>query len=247
MDPDRRELVMFDYDGVIVDSLDIFSAAFLEACRAAGVDGFTRTEDLLAVMEDNFYVSMRARGVPDEQGAEVLRRLGAALISARHWLKPVPLMPQVLEELSTTRTVVVVTSSPDEVVQGWLRGHAVGGVDEVAGAGTARSKVEKIRALRERFPGQDVYWFVGDTVGDMREAREGGATPVGVAWGWHEPESWSRPARSAWHRRRPSCSRSWRRSWRTTSSAPECRRRRVQPDAQPRARPLATCLRASPR
>ena len=59
---------------------------------------------------------------------------------------------------------------------------------EVAGAETARSKVEKIHALQERFPGQDVYWYVGDTAGDVREAREAGATPVGVAWGWHEPE-----------------------------------------------------------
>ena len=58
----------------------------------------------------------------------------------------------------------------------------------MAGAETARSKVEKIHALQERFPGQDVYWYVGDTAGDIREAREAGATPVGVAWGWHEPE-----------------------------------------------------------
>jgi len=62
VDQDRRELVMFDFDGVIVDSLDVFSTAFLDACRAAGAEGFTTTDDLLAVMEDNFYVGMRARG-----------------------------------------------------------------------------------------------------------------------------------------------------------------------------------------
>jgi phosphoglycolate phosphatase len=179
---------MFDYDGVIVDSLDIFSTSFLDACKAAGVEGFTRADDLLAVMEGNFYTSMRARGVSDEQVAEILSRLGAMLVRARHWLKPVPLMPQVLEELADVRTIVIVTSSPNGVVEGWLRGHDVPGVSEVAGAETARSKVEKIHALQGRYPGQDVYWYVGDTSGDIREAREAGATPVGVAWGWHEPE-----------------------------------------------------------
>jgi phosphoglycolate phosphatase len=183
----ERPLVMFDYDGVIVDSLEIFTAAFADACAAAGVRGFERPEHLLAVMEDNFYAGMRARGVPDAQVADVLRRLGAALVRARHWLKPVPLMPQVLQELADVRTVVIVTSGPDDVVRGWLRGHDVGGVHEVAGAETARSKVDKIRTLRARFPGQDVYWYVGDTSGDIREASEAGATPVGVAWGWHEP------------------------------------------------------------
>jgi len=188
VDQDRRELVMFDFDGVIVDSLDIFSTAFLDACAASGVEGFTSSDDLLAVMEDNYYAGMRARGVDDARGAEVLRRLGEQLVRARHWLKPFPLMPQVLEELSDVRTVVVVTSSPNAVVQGWLQGHEILGVSEVAGADTALSKVDKIHALQERFPGQDVYWYVGDTAGDVREAREAGATPVGVSWGWHEPE-----------------------------------------------------------
>jgi phosphoglycolate phosphatase len=188
VDQDRRELVMFDFDGVIVDSLDVFSAAFLDACAAAGVDGFTRTDDLLAVMEDNFFAGMRARGVDDARVAEVLGRVGDALIRARHWLKAFPLVPEVLEDLADTRTVVIVTSSPEEVVQGWLRTHEVHGVAEVAGAESAPGKVEKIRGLLARFPGQEVYWYVGDTAGDIREAREAGVTPVGVAWGWHEPE-----------------------------------------------------------
>ena len=63
VDQEAEELVMFDFDGVIVDSLDVFSTAFIDACTAAGVPGFTTTDDLLAVMEDNFYAGMRARGV----------------------------------------------------------------------------------------------------------------------------------------------------------------------------------------
>ena len=189
MDQDRRgKLVMFDFDGVIVDSLDVFGTAFLDACTAVGVQGFTTVDDLLAVMEDNFFAGMRARGVADDLVAEVLGRVGSALVRARHWLKPFPLVPQVLEELADVRTVVIVTSSPTEVVEGWLRTHEVHGVSEIAGAEMARSKVDKIHALQERFAGQDVYWYVGDTAGDVREAREAGATPVGVAWGWHEPQ-----------------------------------------------------------
>ena len=188
MDQDSRELVMFDFDGVIVDSLDVFSTAFIDACALAGVPGFTTPEDLLAVMEDNFYDGMRARGVDDARVAEVLHRLGDALIRGRHWLKPFPLVPQVLEDLADARTVVIVTSSPAEVVEGWLRTHEVHGVADVAGAEAAHSKVEKIHALLTRFPGQEVYWYVGDTAGDIREAREAGVTPLGVSWGWHEPE-----------------------------------------------------------
>ena len=189
MDQVRRELIMFDFDGVIVDSLDIFGNAFLEACAAEGVPGFATVDDLLAVMDGNFYAAMRARGVPDARVAAVMSRVGGALVIARRWLKPFPLLPQVIAELGDERTVVIVTSSPGAVVEGWLRRHGVTGVAEVAGAESAQSKVTKIGDLVARFPGQDTYWFVGDTGGDMREARAAGVTPVGVGWGWHEPEA----------------------------------------------------------
>jgi phosphoglycolate phosphatase len=179
---------MIDCDGVIVDSLDVFATAFIDSCTAFGVPGFTTSEDLLAVMEDNFFAGMRARGVEDELVAKVLGRVGEALVRARRWLRPFPLIPQVLEVLGETRTVVIVTSGPAEVVEAWLRNHSVAGVAEVAGAEAARSKVEKIHRLTGRFPEQDTYWFVSDTAGDMREAREAGVTPLGVAWGWHSPE-----------------------------------------------------------
>jgi phosphoglycolate phosphatase len=189
VDGEKRELVMFDFDGVIVDSLDIFGGAFVDACAAEGVLGFTTVEDLLVVMEGNFYEAMRARGVDDARTAAVMGRVAVALVNARQWLRPFPLVTQVLADLADARSVVIVTSSPTAVVEGWLHAHGVDGVLEVAGAEAARSKVDKIRGLRERFPGQAVYWYVGDTAGDMREARAAGVTPVGVGWGWHEPEA----------------------------------------------------------
>jgi len=183
-----RDLVMFDHDGVIVDSFEVFATVFVDACRMAGIDAVTTPDQVLALFEDNLYTSLRAAGASDSQIAKALSRTAEALVRASHWLRPFPLMPQVLAELGESRTVVIVTSSPGAVVEGWLRRHGVQGVAEVAGAETGRSKVEKIRDLTARFAGQQAYWFVGDTAGDMREARDAGVTPLGVAWGWHDPE-----------------------------------------------------------
>ena len=188
MKDESRDLVMFDYDGVIVDSFEVFSTAFVDASRMAGIGAVTTPEQVRALFEDNFYASLRTAGATDSQIDKALSRTAEALIRASHWLRPFPLMPQVLAELGESRTVVIVTSSPRAVVEGWLRRHGVQGVAEVAGAETGRSKVEKIRDLTARFAGQEAYWFVGDTAGDMREARDAGVTPLGVAWGWHDPE-----------------------------------------------------------
>jgi phosphoglycolate phosphatase len=182
-----RPLLMLDHDGVVVDSLEIFSSAFLVGCRREGLDTITTQEDVLALFAGNVYESMRATGADDGQILRVVRTSADAMRIAMPALRPFPLMPEVLGELGEARHLVIVSSNTADVVEAFLRRHEIRGVAEVAGAEAGQSKVDKIKALIARFPGQPVYWFVGDTAGDMREARLAGATPVGVAWGWHGP------------------------------------------------------------
>ena len=181
-------LLMLDYDGVVVDSLEIFSSSFLEGCRRAGLTGIATQEDVLRLFEGNVYESLRAAGAGDEQVRRVVRRAADALKLALPALRPFPLMPEVLRELAEARYLVIVTSNTADLVEAFLRRHSVRGVAQIAGAEAGQSKVDKIAALVARFPGQERYWFVGDTAGDMREARLAGVTPLGVAWGWHDPE-----------------------------------------------------------
>jgi phosphoglycolate phosphatase len=181
-------LLMLDHDGVLVDSLDVFCSSFLVGCRREGLDGIATDEDVIALFRGNVYESLRLAGATDEQVLRVVRGSANALRVALPALRPFPLMPEVLGELAEARHLVVVTSNTADVVEAFLRRHRIHGVAEIAGAEAGQSKVEKIRGLVARFPDQAEYWFVGDTAGDMREARLAGATPVGVAWGWHAPE-----------------------------------------------------------
>ncbi len=183
-----KPLLMLDHDGVVVDSLEIFSSAFLEGCRRYGVTGIATQDDVLRLFHGNVYESLRAAGAGDEQVRRVVRRAADALRLALPALRPFPLMPEVLRELAEARYLVIVSSNTADVVEAFLRRHLIRGVAEIAGAEVGRSKVDKIGALVARFPGQERYWFVGDTAGDMREARLAGVTPLGVKWGWHDPE-----------------------------------------------------------
>jgi phosphoglycolate phosphatase len=179
---------MFDYDGVVVDSFEIFSAAFIEACRQVGVPQVVTPGDVLALFEGNVYERLRATGAAEPLIREVLLRATRSLRVALPALRPFPLMPQVLTEIAEARYLAIVTSNASDVVESFLRRHGIVGVAEIAGAEVGESKVTKIERLIARFPSQPRYWFVSDTAGDMREARLAGATPLGVAWGWHEPD-----------------------------------------------------------
>lgn len=178
-------LLMFDYDGVVVDSFEIFSSAFLLGCRREGLAGIATQDDVLELFAGNVYQTMRAAGAEDVQVVRIVRAAADSMRVALPALHPFPLVPEVLGELAEARHLVVVTSNTEDLVRAFLRRHDIRGVAEVAGAEAGQSKVSKIEGLMARFPDQSVYWFVGDTAGDMREARLAGATPVGVAWGWH--------------------------------------------------------------
>jgi phosphoglycolate phosphatase len=183
-----RPLLMLDHDGVVVDSFEIFTTSFVEACRRVGLPQVATSDDVLALFGGNFYESLRDAGAEDAQIRAAMSRTAGALRLAMPALRPFPLMPEVLADLAEARHLVIVTSNAIDVVELFLKRHGIAGVAEVAGAEAGCSKVTKVEALIARFPGQASYWFVGDTAGDMREARLAGATPLGVAWGWHGRE-----------------------------------------------------------
>jgi phosphoglycolate phosphatase len=174
---------MFDFDGVIADSLDGQSGAYVEAMQDSGLHHLASPEQFLDLLEDNWFASLEAAGVPCEVAAQVDDSI-ADLPSPDLF----PGMAAVMERLAADHTLVVITSSRTDHVERVLGEHGVTGVTEVIGADKDVSKTRRITAARSRFGPERPAWYVGDTVGDILEAREAGVRTVGAAWGWHGPE-----------------------------------------------------------
>ena len=180
---------MVGYDGVVVDSLEVLSMALIEACARVGLESISSLSDVLALFENDAYARLREMGVGDAGIEEITRKSAQALRNALPWLKPFPLMPQLLDELGDTHHLVIVTASREDVVWSFLHRHRIFGVADVHGVGAGENTFEKVSRLVQEAPGQPVHWFVGATVGDVRAAQHAGAMPCGVAWGWHEPDA----------------------------------------------------------
>jgi len=153
---------MFDFDGVIADSLD-------EQCRAC--------------VETDWFAALAAAGVPADVVAELEEAFGAVPSPDLF-----PEMAAVIERLAAAHPLVVITSSRTSVVEGVLAEHGVRGVVEVPGGEQEASKTRKIRSVRRRYGDDLPAWYVCDTVGDVLEAQAAGVGTVGVAWGWHGEE-----------------------------------------------------------
>jgi phosphoglycolate phosphatase len=180
---------MFDFDGVIADSLDDQCRAYARTFRAHGLAHLATCEQFLDFTEDNWFAALQAAGVPPK----VVQHVEDA-ISATPSPELFPGMPAVIERLAAAHPVVVITSSRTSMVERILGEHRVRGVAEVLGGDQETSKTRKIHAVRRRFGESLPAWYVGDTIGDMLEARAADAVTVGAAWGWHGAERLRRAA-----------------------------------------------------
>jgi phosphoglycolate phosphatase len=86
--------------------------------------------------------------------------------------------------LAECAAIYVISSNDSHVVQGFLDAHNLSLYQDVLGGDRDTSKVRKIRGVAAAHPGVPIL-YVGDTTGDILEAREAGVITVGAGWGWH--------------------------------------------------------------
>jgi phosphoglycolate phosphatase len=180
----QRPVIMFDHDGVLVDSFVVFTAVFAAACRAHDHPEIATPAQVVALFDDNVYESMAALGMERAVIGAIIDDTAAALAASPN-LRPFPGVPDLLAGLSPRFEVVVITSNSGVVVRDFLaRERLAGLVGDVLGVEVGASKVSKIATMIARHPGQSRYYYVGDTRGDMLEGAAAGATPLGAGWGW---------------------------------------------------------------
>lgn len=180
-------LVMFDYDGVIVDSLEQFTSDFIAACRENGFNELSSQEDALDLFTGNVYESMTERGLGVNRIEKILRAYKTKAMEHLDGLKLFDGMAEALNKISQKNKLYVITSNVSAVPVGVLQKYGINCIEDVLGADREKSKVRKIQQTMRQYPHLLAY-YVGDTKGDIIEGQEAGAQTIGVAWGWHGAE-----------------------------------------------------------
>lgn len=178
---------MFDFDGVIVNSLDHFATRFLSGCYRLGVEQVKSRDDFLSLFDGNLHERLAAIGIG---GDEMVQILGTPEEGAAAALAEVALMPDMraaLAKLAEQHTLLVITSNLGSLVTAYLRAHGVDCFAEIIGSEEEPSKRRKIIAARRRYRDLEPV-YIGDTGGDIAEGRAAGVTTVAATWGWHSAE-----------------------------------------------------------
>jgi phosphoglycolate phosphatase len=183
-----QKLLLFDFDGVIVDSLEVYERRVTLCLERIGKPLVRNRADFLMLFEDNFYEAIVKKGVDLAEFMDVLNNMPLQDDYDR-MLPFAPILP-VLERLKKDNILVVVSSNLSDVIQTLLARHPFNGCfREILGADSGFSKREKIRQAMDRFRmDKDRTYYIGDTSGDIKEARMAGVRTVAVTWGWHTKE-----------------------------------------------------------
>lgn len=178
-------LLMFDYDGVIVDSYRVHVDNFVAAFHEYGFYQVKDESDIVNLYYDNVYAAMEALGLTKKEVEKVRLAYDRRQALFLDQIKPFPGIKEALEEMKKNNTIVIITANSAPAVRRVLACCGMSeAVDEVIGAETETSKTKRINTMMEKYAGEEPY-YIGDTVGDIKEGRAAGAKTVGVAWGWH--------------------------------------------------------------
>jgi phosphoglycolate phosphatase len=183
-----NSLFLFDFDGVLADSLDLYADAVARCLERIGTPIVKGKEDYLDLFDGNFYESMASRGVDLAAFAQAAKEILPMI--DYNAMKPFPGLIPVLAALQKDHILAVVSSNGSRTIRKML---ARFGFDpyfrEVFGFEFLFSKKEKIGHALEKYGIlREKAFYIGDTAGDILEARSAGIRSVAVTWGWHDRE-----------------------------------------------------------
>jgi len=186
-----KNVLIFDYDGVIVDSLEIFMENFIEACKREGFQNIASKKEFLKLFEKNMYESMFEIGMSKEQILRIVNFMKIRLIENQNKLSLFPGIKETIENLSKNNILVIVTSNETSVVENFLKSKEINKFNEIMGSDKEASKIAKINKIKTDFKVEN-YYYIGDTIGDIIEGKHADVKTVGVSWGWHQENKLTR-------------------------------------------------------
>jgi phosphoglycolate phosphatase len=179
-------VIIFDYDGVFVDSLAYCAGVHNRLCADHNLPPVDGPAEMAQRFMNDLAATFHADGMDQAALLSYLKAIQAEFAHSYHDLPPVEGMRELVMSLNDERYIV--TSNVSIIVERHMREHGIGSMIEVLGADKEFSKIKKIETIKAKHPGDKVI-FVTDTVNDIIEGKHTGAIIIAVTWGYHDRQT----------------------------------------------------------
>jgi phosphoglycolate phosphatase len=179
-------LVNFDYDGVLVDSLDRLCKLAVRAQQETGAGRAPTVDDFRYLKNMAFADLARCIGIDD---GRVWKFCETALRLQEMEPSLPPLFegaPEMIRSVSKNATVTVISSSSKSEIEKVLKGAGVlPCVRTIFDGADYRPKSEKIKEAMMHFSeAAAATYMVGDSRSDIVQGKLAGVRTIAVAWGY---------------------------------------------------------------
>ena len=181
-----KKLLLFDFDGVVVDSLAFYESSVNLCLDRLGQPRLESRSDFLALFDENFYDGISRRGIDSEAFTKATYMVASELDFSI--IKIHEDVLDIIKGLRGNHRLSLISSNSTHAIH-YICSEVDVYFEHVLGYEFMFSKIEKIRHEMERtgIPTAQTF-YIGDTLGDIKEAKSAGVKTIAVTWGWHSRE-----------------------------------------------------------
>jgi phosphoglycolate phosphatase len=187
-----NKLIIFDMDGVIVDSMALSQEELLRTHP-----GMTQ-EVIKNIHDGNFHEELKKAEETFPHIVETEEEKVARFASYSKRKEDVPVFDGIIELLTDLHKkgyILALNTSAyiPNAIPVLKKAGLLEMFDFLGTAEVSKNKVEKFRMIQAKYDTHyDNTLFVTDSLGDLRDADEAGVRTIGVTWGMHDASTFTR-------------------------------------------------------
>jgi phosphoglycolate phosphatase len=185
-------LILFDYDGVLADTLGDMLQIGQEVCDELGVKHTVTKNDLNSLEVMSFVEFGRKCEVPESLVNEFVRKWFKHFDEKKSPPAIIEGLDEVVRKLSRNNVIAIITGNTTQNVKAFLALYGLSEhVHAIYGLDLAGSKTEKILSAQSQLAlnvKREAVFMVGDSMSDVRAAKEASIRSIAVSWGHQSVE-----------------------------------------------------------
>ena len=184
---ENTKLLIFDFDGVIANGLDIIFSAYKQIAEKYELKKLKNAEELVDIASDDIFTTIKKLNIPKIKIPFILKEFSHLMKDKHDQIHIYKGIPEVIKELSKHHTLTIISSNHSNIIKDTLDHQKLNEYfHKIIGAEFSFHKTKKIEHCMKHFKATpQTTVFISDTVADIIEAKKAKVKTIATTWGYH--------------------------------------------------------------